>query len=90
MGDTVPKFKIGDRVRLKFQYEPENDSWNETDEGDEGFVYGLAWNNGRRWFWESQWVYWIRFDRHKQPWLGYPFWDPDPIPEEEISQIAKL
>jgi hypothetical protein len=87
--NSKPKFAIGDRVKLLSAYDPETDEFYPTDAGDSGVIYGLAFNSGDRWGWESAWVYWIRFDEHHQPWLGYPFWDPDPTPEEEITALSR-
>jgi len=82
--NTTPRFKIGDRVKLRYGYDEATDSPYPTDDGDEGVIYGVAWNNGDRWYREGVWVYFIRLDRHRQPWLPCPFWDPDPMPEDEL------
>jgi len=84
-----PRFNLGDRVKARYVYDEESDRFYESDQGDEGVIFGVIWNPGGWHSWEEGWVYHVCWDRHSSHHLPKPFWDPDITPESELEELAQ-
>jgi hypothetical protein len=79
--NTTPRFKIGDRVQRQAQ----DEEGNALDVWFEGIVFGVSWNPSGWSYTRNTWVYFVRWVNHPWEWLPDPFWDEDPIAEDELK-----